>query len=1145
MSMKRNSHACKLTALALVCALTFSLGGCGASPEEDYDKACALYYDEGDYDAAYRLLKKYENSDNAGILTLLGDCYRYGSGTEQDSAKAVELYRKAAGAGNMWAMLNLGWCTYDGDGVDADPEAALSYFEQAQAMGCEDVYTGLAVCCEALGDYEKAVEYYNTGIEKDNDRTPDALCGLANLYDNGLGVEQDTAKAVSLYETAAEKGSTWGMVALGWHYRILGGSNNLKKAAAWFKQAADIDNADGYYGYGLCSLDLKNYDAALEYLTLAVDAGVGDAVMDLASMYENGLGVERDAEKAQQLYEIAAQSGNGGSLLSLGWQRYSEGDYDGAIELFLQAEALGIDDACFALGLAYGDVDDYENSFSYLSRAAELGGNDAVEAKVALAALYDNGQGVAQDRDKAQQLYTEAAQSGDGGALLSLGWRYFENGNMRRAVECFRTSVERGISNAYFGLGMSLKSLGSYAEAAENLEKTAELGNADSVGAQLELAELYANGYGVAQDYGKALELYTKAAEAGDGDAMNGLGDLYYYGRGTDTDYDKSFLWYSRSADTGNIYGMYNCAFQYASGLGTAQDFDKAKALYQKSLDGGNTEAAPALQATEEMAGYSALAAKGDTSAMLKLGRFLQYGTYIAQDTDKAMSLYQSALDAGDAAAMRFIGTIHSDRRDYASALEWYQKGADAGDPDAMIALGSAYRFGDGVKRDVLSGIEWYKKAAELGSTDAPVRLGRMYEYGNGVTRDYNEALKWYEQAAAAGSAEGAELAGTMYYLGRCGAVDYVKAAEYYEQAASGDDTYAMNYLGWMYANGLGVEQSFARAVEFYEKAVELRGNTDGSRLEITKQFLADQKAAEEGDDAAAISLALAYYDGNAVAEDFAKAKELLRPLAENGSVDAMVAIGKVERGKYVGWTSHTECDYGAAMEWFKKAAELGSTEAMCEIASMYNLNEGVARNPDTILYWYTLAADAGDADAAGDVAGLYKSSYHDYEKAFEWYTKAYEMGSSNVAYSIAYLYYEGEGVEQDYAKALEWFQKAAVTHVYARFRLAEMYYKGIGVEQNYSLAKEWYERAMYAGNDYATADSLTRLGQMYYNGFGVRQDKVKALEYYEEAAGYGATTAIRAAGDMYYLGDGVEKDAAKAARYYDLPVDIFLPALD
>ena len=55
MTMKRNSHACKLTALALVCALTFSLGGCGSAPEEDYDKACTLYYDEGDYDAAYRL----------------------------------------------------------------------------------------------------------------------------------------------------------------------------------------------------------------------------------------------------------------------------------------------------------------------------------------------------------------------------------------------------------------------------------------------------------------------------------------------------------------------------------------------------------------------------------------------------------------------------------------------------------------------------------------------------------------------------------------------------------------------------------------------------------------------------------------------------------------------------------------------------------------------------------------------------------------------------------------------------------------------------------------------------------------------------------------------------------------------------------
>jgi uncharacterized protein len=44
------------------------------------------------------------------------------------------------------------------------------------------------------------------------------------------------------------------------------------------------------------------------------------------------------------------------------------------------------------------------------------------------------------------------------------------------------------------------------------------------------IAELYENGWGVAQDYGKALEWFHKAADAGNTDAMINLGRLYEQG---------------------------------------------------------------------------------------------------------------------------------------------------------------------------------------------------------------------------------------------------------------------------------------------------------------------------------------------------------------------------------------------------------------------------------------------------------------------------------------------------------------------------------------------------------------------------------------------------------------------------------------
>ena len=46
------------------------------------------------------------------------------------------------------------------------------------------------------------------------------------------------------------------------------------------------------------------------------------------------------------------------------------------------------------------------------------------------------------------------------------------------------------------------------------------------------LGVLYANGDGVAQDSGKARELYEKAADKGDASAMFNLGGLYANGDG-------------------------------------------------------------------------------------------------------------------------------------------------------------------------------------------------------------------------------------------------------------------------------------------------------------------------------------------------------------------------------------------------------------------------------------------------------------------------------------------------------------------------------------------------------------------------------------------------------------------------------------
>src|SRR4029077_7557720 len=62
------------------------------------------------------------------------------------------------------------------------------------------------------------------------------------------------------------------------------------------------------------------------------------------------------------------------------------------------------------------------------------------------------------------------------------------------------------------------------------------------------LGALYDNGYGVAQDYGKAREWYEKAAAKDDELAMYSLGVLYGNGYGVAQDYGKAREWFENAA---------------------------------------------------------------------------------------------------------------------------------------------------------------------------------------------------------------------------------------------------------------------------------------------------------------------------------------------------------------------------------------------------------------------------------------------------------------------------------------------------------------------------------------------------------------------------------------------------------------------
>ncbi len=225
--------------------------------------------------------------------------------------------------------------------------------------------------------------------------------------------------------------------------------------------------------------------------------------------------------------------------------------------------------------------------------------------------------------------------------------------------------------------------------------------------------------------------------------------------------------------------------------------------------------------------------------------------------------------------------------------------------------------------------------------------------------------------------------------------------------------------------------------------------------------------------------------------------------------------------------------NYAEALEWYLKAAEAGSAEAMRKIGGLYREGNGVEPDNRKALEWYRKAADAGDAPAMYNVGNYYVMGIvveQDYHEALRWYTRSADGGFASAMTAIGAIYEQGFGVEKDGHEALMWYEKAAEAgDATAMNNIGILYADGRILEQNFTAALEWLRRAA----DNGSGAGARNLGLMYYLGHGVEQDYAQALAWFLKAADLGDAAAMHMLGNMYQFGEGTEADVAKADEWH------------
>jgi hypothetical protein len=106
---------------------------------------------------------------------------------------------------------------------------------------------------------------------------------------------------------------------------------------------------------------------------------------------------------------------------------------------------------------------------------------------------------------------------------------------------------------------------------------------------------------------------------------------------------------------------------------------------------------------------------------------------------------------------------------------------------------------------------------------------------------------------------------------------------------------------------------------------------------------------------------------------DYAKARELLEPLAEKGDYSAQFHMGEMALKGLGG-----EANFDRAFGWYLKAATAGHAQAQANAGSMIALGLGEKRDMATAYYWMILSAVWTDTplrsagfSALGEVATL------------------------------------------------------------------------------------------------------------------------------------------------------------------------------
>lgn len=1022
---------------------------------------------------------------DAETLYQTGVKFVYGiDGTKIDEKRGVEALKKAAEAGSTAALGALAFHLGDVEywvkkaAEKNEPYAWLTLAKKERYRKISEL---------SLSEWDAKLQGAFAELKRRRDAgdvvAALALGDAANEFGRSSLLEfQDEREAEAAYRFAAERNCVAGMMRFYVYERkkFEIGDPDAAEAVKWLEKAVELGSPSAkaelafWYRQGENGFSKDEKKAFALYLE-AAEAGDKSAASKTAAAYENGVGVERNAEKAEE------------------WRKKA-GGVDAYTALRRAEELVSFKENIGITGEWNGEAVDPKKAteaFRLRLSAAESGSKQgAWEVGV----HYWNGLGVEKSRMNDALGLTRilnAAQEGYGEAVNCVLW--LRRGGMRFN---FGDDPKTSCEELCRMIDESDDPPGGAAAMDFLLD---EAGEKYKLGIAYRLAGEIARVQGMTKQGETQSDYYRKGAELGDAPSAILLGiccetgvEPGKYGRRVEKDEKKAFALYRQASELGSAEGTRRLALCYLNGVGVEKDEAKAVEALTQAVEARDVEAALALEKYWDEKGDAAKAAEaglkaaklGAFDAAFRLGERFRDGEGVEKNAEQAFLWFRRGATRGNKGSERVADCYLEGRgveKDERAAAAWYRKAA------------GELRF---AAENKTRSVELYRKAAELGDFEATRTLGKMYERGDGVEKDLNEARRLYtELAKSSGNAS------LLTDLGVDASFDDKNrefAIECLKAALEFGDPEAALRLAKIYERSPRFDADFS--LDMNER---LRKMEERRKLEEANRKVADEYNRK------ALELAEAQGDRETAAE----------------------AANSLATARKHGWG--VAKDEAAAFEYYRRAFEFGWKAAGVAVAECYFNGVGVEKNSALGVEWCEKAFEAGWKWAARELGDRFYEGNgveKDGVKAVEWYRKIAEapkerFGNEEKRRGLAKLgncYLNGVGVEKDATKAVEYYRRALDPELGRVGKYDEEVsdaFGGLGVccengwgglEKDVEEAKSYYRKAAEAAS-------------------GMTGDEEREFFWLNKASELGDLDALRDVAEAYRYGRGVERDRAKA----------------